>query len=91
MAVRLEGAIKRYIAEKSADRKPYTFPLDQGEEKPPAGSTLLIGDTGVVYRWTGNEWWPQSPEGRAVEVAALGQQGNLRTRAARGNRGSEFR
>ena len=73
MAVKLEGTIRRYIG-LSSDHKPYTFPLDTGEEKPPDGSTFLEGDTGVVFRWSQDTWWPQTPEGRAQEIQAIGNQ-----------------
>ena len=72
MAVRLEGAIHRYIG-LSTDAKPRPFtggdensaPLagDMGEGQTlPAGSSFLETDTGLIYRWDGvSEWTAFSP------------------------------
>lgn len=63
MAVKLEGAIRRFIG-KSTETKPVvgtSRDKNAGEvvvtaHDLPAGSTFLEADTGLIYRWTGDEW-----------------------------------
>ena len=83
MAVKLETTIKRYIGLK-ADRKPYTFPLESGEEKPPEGSSFLEADTGDIFRWTQDTWHgPEGPGRHEAEQAIGKQEAMRRTKDAR--------
>ena len=77
MAVRLESTIKRYIG-LSTDRKPYTFPLETGEEKPPEGSSFLEADTGDVFRWNQDTWHGPEGPGRREAESAIGNHETVR-------------
>lgn len=70
MAVKLEGAVKRYIG-LSTDEKPRPFVrggnMPEGETLPP-GSSFLETDTGRIYRFDGDNTWSHALSGDAVEV-----------------------
>ena len=71
MAVRLEGAIKRWLGE-STDVKPAPgqtqFDPALNTYTPlvaldiPAGSSFLETDTGHIYRWNGIDAWTRQPD-----------------------------
>lgn len=72
MAISLEGSIKRWIG-LSTDRKPQPgqtqFDPVLNTSSPltaldlPAGSSFLETDTGLIYRWDGDQWTRSPDEG----------------------------
>lgn len=76
MAVTLEGTTRRYIG-RSIDVKPRPGLTGADGVTPTAldilaGSTFLEHDTGVVYRWNGNDWTiPSTQDGALLLLGEL--------------------
>lgn len=71
MTVKLEGTIKRYIADTEDEPKPRVGLNIDGltltANDFPVGSSLLVRKTGKIYRWNGFDWYAHVPIDESIE------------------------